>query len=80
MNYFSHEQEGFRRWRVRRRYKKLLVSKANQLDLEKPNGNATFCKECNECIEKCPQEIQIPTELKKVHAILKEKVEISEHY
>lgn len=80
LNYFSHEQEGSRRWMVRRRYRKLLVSKTSQLDLEKPNGNATFCTECNECIEKCPQEIMIPTELKKVHKILKEKKEISEFY
>ncbi|GAH04132.1 unnamed protein product, partial [marine sediment metagenome] len=28
LNYFSHEKEGFRRWRVRRRYRKMLVSKA----------------------------------------------------
>ncbi len=80
LNYFSHEKEGFRRWRVRRRYRKMLVSKAADLDLEKPNGNATFCTECMECIEKCPMEIMIPEELKKVHAILKEKKEISDYY
>ncbi len=80
LNYFSHEKEGFRRWRVRRRYRKLLESKASQIDLEKPNGNATFCTECNECIDKCPQEIMIPAELKKVHKILGEKEEISKIY
>ena len=46
LNYFSHEKEGFRRWRVRRRYRKMLASKAKDLDSEKINGNATFCTEC----------------------------------
>lgn len=80
LNYFSHEKEGFRKWRVRRRYRKMLVSKAAELDLKKPNGNATFCTECMECVEKCPMEIMIPDELKKVQAILKDKREISEYY
>lgn len=80
LNYFSHEKEGFRRWRVRRRYRKLLASKAKDLDSEKINGNATFCTECMECVEKCPMEIMIPEELKKAQAILGEKKEISEYY
>ena len=80
LNYFSHEKEGFRQWRVKRRYRKMLVSKANDLNLEKPNGNATFCIECMECVEKCPMEIMIPEELKKVHAILRRKEDISEHF
>ncbi|MHA1122826.1 MAG: aldo/keto reductase [Candidatus Heimdallarchaeota archaeon] len=80
LNYFSHEKEGFRRWRVRRRYRKLLASKAKDLDSEKINGNATFCTECLECVEKCPMEIMIPDELKKVHAILGEKKDISNYY
>ena len=80
LNYFSHEKEGFRRWRVRRRYRNMLVSKAKDLDFDKPNGNATFCTYCNECIEKCPQEIMIPDELEKVQAILSDKKEISDFY
>ncbi|NHK32757.1 MAG: aldo/keto reductase [Asgard group archaeon] len=80
LNYFSHEKKGFRRWRVRRRYRKLLVSKSKDLDIDKQNGNATFCTQCNECIEKCPQEIMIPDELKKVHSILGDKKEISDYY
>ncbi|WP_457558898.1 aldo/keto reductase [Candidatus Harpocratesius sp.] len=40
---------------------------------EKPNnGAAQLCVECMVCIEKCPQGIQIPEELKKVVAIYKE--------
>ncbi len=33
--------------------------------------NATFCTECGACLAKCPQKIDIPSELKKAHDILK---------
>ncbi|MHA1672747.1 MAG: aldo/keto reductase [Promethearchaeota archaeon] len=37
---------------------------------EKPDsGAAQLCIECNECLDKCPQSIQIPDEMKKVVAI-----------
>jgi len=36
------------------------------------NGAAQLCAECNECLEKCPQSIQIPDELKKVVAIYRD--------
>lgn len=80
LNYLSHEKEGFSRWRVRRRYKKLLASKEKDLNSEKTNGNASFCTRCMECVEKCPQEIQIPDELEKVRAILEKKEDISAHF
>jgi predicted aldo/keto reductase-like oxidoreductase len=31
---------------------------------------ADQCKDCNECLEKCPQKIDIPTWLKKAHEAL----------
>jgi predicted aldo/keto reductase-like oxidoreductase len=37
----------------------------------KPESRADKCEECNECLEKCPQHIQIPDWLKKAHAALK---------
>ncbi|GAG85089.1 unnamed protein product, partial [marine sediment metagenome] len=40
-------------------------------------GNASLCIKCGECLEKCPQMIDIPTELEKVHLVLGEKQEIS---
>lgn len=33
--------------------------------------NATCCSECQACLEKCPQKINIPEELKKAHEILR---------
>ncbi|MCK4721220.1 aldo/keto reductase, partial [bacterium] len=36
----------------------------------KPSERASNCKECGECIEKCPQGIEIIEELKKCHAAL----------
>jgi predicted aldo/keto reductase-like oxidoreductase len=73
------EESRVRRWQVRRAYGKLAVSK-EELDGENPNGNGSMCVDCGECLEKCPQEIQIPVELKKAHAILGKRDRISNHY
>jgi predicted aldo/keto reductase-like oxidoreductase len=35
-----------------------------------PEQRASGCVECGECIEKCPQNIEIPEELKEVHKVL----------
>ncbi|TFG00822.1 MAG: aldo/keto reductase [Promethearchaeota archaeon] len=43
-------------------------------------GNASLCIECGECIEKCPQKIQIPGVLKKVDAILGKNEKISDFF
>ena len=44
---------------------------------DKPNeGNASLCINCGECIEKCPQFIDIPTEMKKIN----EKKSRSRHF
>ena len=59
----------FRGWLTKRGYKNLAGSE-DKLDKKNPNGNASMCTECNICLEKCPQNIAIPDELKKVHSIL----------
>jgi predicted aldo/keto reductase-like oxidoreductase len=41
--------------------------------LLEPAQRASGCIECLECVEKCPQKINIPEELKKVHRTLGEK-------
>jgi predicted aldo/keto reductase-like oxidoreductase len=69
----------FRSWLTRRGYKSLVGSK-EKLDKDNPNGNASMCTECNKCLEKCPQKIAIPDELKKVHSILGKRGRISDHY
>jgi hypothetical protein len=79
LNNVSLEQSWTRQFQVRRSYKKMADSK-NKLDKENPNGNALLCVNCGECLEKCPQEINIPVELEKVHAILGKRESIGKYY
>lgn len=60
----------------KRRYKK-LTGNLLKIDKNNPNGNASICTECGECIPKCPQSINIPEELKKVHRVLSNNEKIS---
>jgi predicted aldo/keto reductase-like oxidoreductase len=41
-------------------------------NLEKNNASADVCIECGECLEKCPQQIEIPTELANFEEYLKQ--------
>jgi predicted aldo/keto reductase-like oxidoreductase len=79
LNNVSTESSRIRRWMVKRGYKKLAGSE-EKLDPENPNGNASLCIKCGKCLPKCPQEIDIPEELDKVHAILGKRGRISDHY
>ncbi len=79
LNNVSLEDRGIRRWRTGRSYRK-LVGNPDKVDQENPNGNALICTECGICVEKCPQEINIPVELEKVHAILGNREPISRHF
>lgn len=36
----------------------------------KEDQRADSCRECRECLKKCPQQINIPVWLKKAHALL----------
>ncbi|MDD2778076.1 MAG: 4Fe-4S dicluster domain-containing protein, partial [Methanocellales archaeon] len=73
----SVEDSRIRRWLVSRGYGKLARSK-KQLKEDELNGSAVMCVQCGKCLEKCPQEINIPEELKKVHAIIGKHKKISE--
>jgi predicted aldo/keto reductase-like oxidoreductase len=79
LNYASLENSRMMRWMVRRGYNNLTGSK-EKLDKESPNGNASLCVNCGKCLEKCPQQINIPVELEKVHAILGRRERIDKHY
>ncbi len=79
LNNVSLESQFLMRWRVRRSYRRLAGSK-EEIDQENPNGNASLCIDCGVCLEKCPQEINIPVELEKVHAILGKRGRISQYY
>lgn len=79
LNNLSLDQSFRNQFQARRRYRKLAGSKS-ELNSEKSNGNALMCINCGECIEKCPQEINIPVELEKVHAILGKREKIEKYY
>ena len=79
LNNTAFESNGLMRWWTKRKYRKLTGSK-KKLDKNNPNGNAAICTECNICLEKCPQSIEIPDELKKVDAILGKGRQISDYY
>jgi len=79
LNDLSFSENGIRRFRTRRSYKRLIGSEKD-LDKKNPNGNASICTECGVCVDKCPQHINIPEDLKKVHDILGRKGKISQHF
>ena len=79
LNNISLEQSRIRRFQVRRGYNKLAGTK-EKLDKENPNGNGSLCVICGECLDKCPQEINIPLELERAHAILGKRDPISKYY
>ncbi len=79
LNNVSLESITARRFLIRRSYKK-LVGNPEKLDKKNPNGNASICTVCGVCVEKCPQEINIPVELEKVHAVLGKRERISQHF
>jgi predicted aldo/keto reductase-like oxidoreductase len=75
--WFGEEQ----RERFESIYAKFLKDEAELKELGgKGAGNASLCIECGECLEKCPQNIQIPEVLKKVDAILGKKQKISDFF
>ena len=79
LNNVSLEQSRVRQFQVRRGYKKLADSE-EKIDQLNPIGNASLCINCGECLEKCPQEINIPVELERVHAILGKRESINKFY
>lgn len=74
-----NSSEGFQRVQMRMGYGRLTGDK-KKLNKEQPNGNAAICVQCGVCVEKCPQSINIPEELKKVNSILGKRQKISKHF
>ena len=79
LNNVSMETSRIMRFMAGRKYKG-MESSPKKVDLEKPNGRAALCINCGKCLEKCPQHIQIPDELKKVAAILGKGKKITDYY
>jgi len=57
-----------------------LAKSEEELKIMENKGNASLCVKCGECLEKCPQMIDIPNELEKVHLVFGENKEISDVY
>lgn len=55
-----------------------------QEELEKSGrkdiGGASLCVQCGECLEKCPQQIEIPDELERVRLIFEEGKKVTDFY
>ncbi len=66
-------------WYITRKYKKMAKNK-NQLKKNENNGRASLCIDCGQCVPKCPQSIDIPTELDKVKKIMEEGEDIEDIY
>jgi predicted aldo/keto reductase-like oxidoreductase len=79
LNNMSTESSWLRRMMAKRRYGEMAKS-VEKVDAMKSNGNASVCVNCGKCLEKCPQHIPIPSELKKVHQVLGENKQISDLY
>jgi len=79
LNNMSTESSWLRSLLLRRKYGELAKS-GGKMEGERPNGNASVCINCGKCLEKCPQRIEIPSELKKAHEILGKGKRISDYY
>lgn len=60
-----------------------MVKTPEELETKKANGEeyegaATLCIQCGECLDKCPQGIDIPEMMEKANAIFKEGKKVSE--
>lgn len=79
LNNYSIDDSRIRRFQTRRAYRRLAGGPPG-LDLDNPNGNASVCTECGICVEKCPQEINIPVELESVNAILGKRESVGKYF
>ena len=64
---------------MRAKYK-YFATREEDLNDMKNNGSASLCVQCGECLDKCPQMIDIPNELEKVHQVLGEGQDLSDAY
>jgi len=79
LNHRSIETSRIWRFMIGRNYSKLAKS-SDKVDRDNPNGNASLCDSCGKCADNCPQQINIPVELEKTHAILGRRKKISDYY
>ena len=56
------------------------MPKKKELTKDKSTGRASLCINCGACIPKCPQQIDIPTELSKVAVVLERHKKLTKVY
>ncbi|MHA2182064.1 MAG: aldo/keto reductase [Promethearchaeota archaeon] len=61
-------------------YKTLPKTKEALEKSGKGVGSASLCVKCGECLEKCPQQIEIPDDLEKINSIFEEDKKVSDFY
>jgi len=62
-------------------YYKTLPKTQEELEKKgKGNGSASLCIKCGECLDKCPQQIEIPDEIERVKLIFEEGKKVSDFY
>jgi hypothetical protein len=62
-------------------YYKSLPKTQEELEKSgKGNGSASLCVKCGECLEKCPQQIEIPDELERIKLIFEDGKKVSDFY
>jgi hypothetical protein len=62
-------------------YYKSLPKTQEELEKRgKGNGSASLCVKCGECLEKCPQQIEIPDELERIKLIFEDGKKVSDFY
>jgi predicted aldo/keto reductase-like oxidoreductase len=73
LNNVSLETSRIRKFFARRAYRNLQGSK-KKVTINNPNGNAAVCIKCGNCVEKCPQKINIPEELGNVKKVMGKRI------
>ncbi len=61
-------------------YKSLPKTKEELEKSGKGVGSASLCAKCGECLEKCPQQLEIPDELERINSIFEEGKKVSDFY
>jgi predicted aldo/keto reductase-like oxidoreductase len=57
-----------------------MASTPEEAAKQPDNGNASLCAECGECLDKCPQHINIPEELKRVVMVFEKGISLDNTY
>jgi predicted aldo/keto reductase-like oxidoreductase len=80
ISYWGKERKERIKFFYNRMAKTLEELEKKLADGDEVDGAATLCVQCGECLDKCPQKIDIPDVMEKINAIFEEGKEISEFF